>query len=135
MHRATRTVLVCMSQHTPLIPIFVELPPFERCREDYLNDDEYRQLQLTLLSNPEAGAVIRGTGGLRKIRFEDKQRGKGKRSGLRMIYYYWIRGYEFWLFMLYNKDEVEDLTPDEKALVKNLLRTELSHRSGAGRRS
>jgi len=48
--------------------IFVELPPFQRFRQDYLDDDGFRALQLLLLQNPEAGDVIAGTGGLRKIR-------------------------------------------------------------------
>lgn len=63
-----------MPQSNPPIPCFVELPPFERYRGDYLDDEAYRQLQTMLLANPDAGAVIRGTGGLRKVRFEDKQR-------------------------------------------------------------
>ncbi|PPK47528.1 hypothetical protein B0G57_101493 [Trinickia symbiotica] len=63
--------------------IFVELPPFRRVRENYLADDEYRALQVELMGNPEAGDVIKGTGGLRKLRFGDKRRGKGKRGGLR----------------------------------------------------
>ena len=46
---------------------FVELPPFERVRQDYMDDDAYRQLQLELLANPEAGGVIEGTGGFRKL--------------------------------------------------------------------
>lgn len=65
--------------------LFKELPPFERVRTDYLTDDAYRQLQQTLLVNPEAGDVIEGTGGLRKLRQADPKRGKGKRGGLRMI--------------------------------------------------
>lgn len=64
---------------------FVELSPFSKYREDYLGDDDYRELQRELMTNPEAGDVIRGTGGLRKVRFGDKRRGKGKRGGLRVI--------------------------------------------------
>jgi len=66
---------------------FIELAPFQKYRSDYLTDDEYRALQIELMQNPEAGDVIKGTGGLRKIRFADKRRGKGKRGGLRVIYY------------------------------------------------
>ncbi len=62
---------------------FVELPPFERVRPDYLDDKAYQQLQLELMANPEAGDVIEGTGGLRKLRQPDPRRGKGKRGGLR----------------------------------------------------
>ncbi len=111
------------------MPCFVELPPFERYRGDYLDDEGYRQLQTMLLANPEAGAVIRGTGGLRKVRFEDKQRGKGKRGGLRVIYYYWVQGYEFWLFTLYNKDEMADLTDKERDIFKALLDQALATRA------
>ena len=61
--------------------IFVEMPPFQRFRQNYLDDDGFRALQLLLLQNPEAGDVIAGTGGLRKIRFADSRRSKGKRGG------------------------------------------------------
>lgn len=73
--------------------VFVELPPFERHRADYLDDDAFRELQRLLMLNPEAGAVILGAGGLRKLRFVDERRGKGKRGGLRVIYYWWDSGH------------------------------------------
>jgi mRNA-degrading endonuclease RelE of RelBE toxin-antitoxin system len=66
---------------------FVELPPFARQRADYMDDEAYRALQNELMQNPEAGDVIEGTGGLRKVRQADPRRGKGKRGGLRVIYY------------------------------------------------
>jgi hypothetical protein len=66
--------------------VFVELPAFERYRADYLDDLAFGELQLALMGNAEAGEVIEGTGGLRKMRFADKRRGKGKRGGLRVIY-------------------------------------------------
>lgn len=59
--------------------LFKELPPFERARTDYLDDNGFRSLQNLLLANPQAGAVIEGTGGLRKLRYSDSRRGKGKR--------------------------------------------------------
>jgi len=68
--------------------LFIELPPFERYRQDYLTDEGYRNLQNFLLLTPKAGDVIAGTGGLRKLRFGDPKRGKGKRGGLRVIYYW-----------------------------------------------
>jgi hypothetical protein len=76
---------------------FVEMPPFMRYREDYLDDPVYRQLQFELMKNPEAGDVIAGTGGLRKLRFADRTRGKGKRGGLRVIYYWRVAADQFWL--------------------------------------
>ena len=67
---------------------FVELPPFERTRKDYMDDEAYGLLQLELMANPKAGAVIEGTDGLRKLRQADPRRGKGKRGDLRIIYYW-----------------------------------------------
>ena len=86
--------------------LFLELPPFEKYREDYLSDDAYKELQRYLLDNPEAGDVMQGTGGLRKVRFSDPKRGKGKRGGTRVIYYWWGNGNQFWLFTIFNKDEM-----------------------------
>jgi hypothetical protein len=104
---------------------FVELPPFERMRKDYLDDEAYRLLQLELMSNPTAGAVIEGTGGLRKLRQADLRRGKGKRGGLRVIYYWWLGGDQFWLFTVYDKDQADDLAPAQRKVLKQMLKTEL----------
>ena len=107
---------------------FVELPPFERTRKDYIDEESYRQLQLELMDNPIAGAVIEGTGGLRKLRQADPSRGKGKRGGLRVIYYWWSGGDQFWLFTVYDKDQADDLTPGQRKVLKKLLKTELEIR-------
>ena len=80
------------------------------------------------MENPEAGDVIEGTGGLRKIRFADAKRGKGKRGGLRAIYYWWSAGKQFWLFTIYNKDEKDDLTPAQKKVLKELIKQKLEVR-------
>jgi len=109
--------------------LFVELPPFSRFRRDYLDDDAFRRLQELLLAEPLAGDVIQGTGGLRKVRFADSRRQKGKRGGLRVIYYFWHEGGQFWLFTLYDKDEAADLTAAERKAVKALLDAELVARS------
>lgn len=108
--------------------VFVEPPAFERHRPTYLSDDAYRKLQDTLLANPEAGDFIEGTGGLRKLRFGDSRRSKGKRGGLRVIHYYWSAGPQFWLFTAYDKDEVADLTPKQRSAFRELLKAELQHR-------
>jgi len=108
--------------------VFMELPAFERNRTRYLNDDGFRRLQCELLLNPIAGEVIPDTGGLRKLRFGDERRGKGKRGGLRVIYYYWATRYQFWLFALYDKDEAADLSARERALLKGYLKNELAAR-------
>jgi len=108
--------------------IFIELPAFERHRDDYLDDDSFTQLQIALMVNPVAGDLIEGTGGLRKVRFADPRRGKGKRGGLRVIYYYWTGGPEFWLFTLYDKDEMTDLKAKQREALKELVKAELKMR-------
>ncbi len=108
--------------------LFVELPAFERNRSNYLTDEAYRALQNEMLKDPEAGDVISGTGGLRKLRYGDATRGKGKRGGLRIIYYWWDPKKQFWLFTIYDKDELSDLSPKEKAILKTLLKQELEER-------
>ena len=81
------------------------------------------------MANPEAGDVIEGSGGLRKLRFVDKRRGKGKRGGLRVIYYWWDEGLQFWLFTIYDKDEASDLTDAQRKQLKAMVKAELKARS------
>ena len=107
---------------------FIELPPFERTRKDYMDDDVYRLLQFELMGNPTAGDVMEGTGGLRKLRQADPRRGKGKRGGLRVIYYWWSGGDQFWLFTVYDKDQADDLTLAQRKVLKQLLKNELENR-------
>lgn len=108
--------------------IFVELPAFARYRADYLDDEGFRILQADMMKNPDAGDVIEGTGGLRKLRHGDPRRGKGKRGGIRVIYYWWDGGMQFWLFTLYGKDEMDDLSSDEKKALKSMLKNALENR-------
>ena len=108
--------------------VFVELPAFERHRADYLDDDAFRSLQNLLMKRPEAGDLMPDTGGLRKLRFADARRSKGKRGGLRVIYYWWDVGFQFWLFTLYDKGKMADLTPPQRKTFKALIKTELEAR-------
>ncbi len=96
--------------------IFVESPIFEKHRQTYINDDEFLYLQNELLANPKAHPVIQGTGGLRKIRVAAK--GKGKRGGARVIYYYFDNFKRFYLLTIYAKNEVTDLSPNERQQLK-----------------
>ncbi|OUM32112.1 toxin [Pseudomonas sp. 1239] len=109
--------------------LFIELPAFERFRAAYLSDDAFTALQVQLLRNPDAGAVIQGVGGLRKLRFVDDFRHKGKRGGIRIIYYWWDGGAQFWLFTLYGKDEQADLSSAQRKLLKQRLEQELAARA------
>jgi hypothetical protein len=65
------------------------------------------------------------------MRFGDKRRGKGKRGGLRVIYYYWVGGLQFWMFTVYNKDEMDDLSNDDRRALSELLADELGQRSAS----
>lgn len=111
--------------------VFVELPAFARYRAGYLDDEAFSRLQDELMKNPAAGEVIEGTGGLRKLRFADRRRGKGKRGGLRVIYYWWNAGLQFWLYTLYDKDEATDLTTKQRRDLKSALKAELEARRSA----
>ena len=111
--------------------VFVELPAFERRRADYLDDEAFRTLQQLLMAWPEAGDLMPGTGGLRKLRFPDARRGKGKHGGLRVIYYWWDAGRQFWLFTLYDKDEMSDLTPAQRKALRAMIKAELEARRNA----
>lgn len=108
--------------------VFFEAPSFTRYLRDYLTDDSYRELQHKLMENPEMGVVMPGTGGFRKLRWEDIRRGKGKRSGLRIIYYYLTSDRQVWFFALYDKDEAINLTVEEKKILKKAIHAEVQSR-------
>ena len=107
---------------------FVEAPAFSRHREEYLDEEDFRQLQRALAANPEEGNLIPGAGGVRKLRWADVRRGKGKRGGLRIIYYCFLSDEEIWLLTLYGKGEASDLSKDEKAQLKRALEAERAAR-------
>ncbi len=112
---------------------FVEAPPFMRHLLEYLSEDGYKDLQARLGANPELGDLMPGTGGFRKLRWADARRGKGRRGGLRIIYYCFPSGHQIWLMTLYNKDEASDLTAQQKKALKAALETELAARAGKRR--
>ena len=107
---------------------FIEAPAFARYFSSYLNDDEYRELQNRLAAGPEVGDVVPGTGGFRKQRWADPRRGKGRRGGLRVIYYYFPGEQQIWLMTVYGKDEASDLTAKQRQALKNAIEIELRAR-------
>ncbi len=108
---------------------FIEAPAFTRYVSDYLNDDEYRDLQSELSLNPQAGDLMPGTGGFRKLRWPDMRRGKGRRGGLRIIYYLFSSDQQIWLMTVYGKDEATDLSATQKKAMKAAVDAELRARS------
>jgi hypothetical protein len=113
---------------------FFEAPAFTRYLPEYLDDEEYRRLQQELARKPEAGDLMPGTGGFRKVRWADIRRGKGRRGGLRVIYYYFAAEHQIWLMTLYGKNEMADLTAREKKMLKSAIEAERKAREEAGRK-
>jgi hypothetical protein len=108
---------------------FIEAPFFTQLLAGYLTDDEYRELQLHLARDPEAGDVIQGTGGFRKVRWADRRRGQGRRGGLRVIYFYFEQDRQIWFLTMYGKDEAADLTSKEKQALKAAIDEEKRQRA------
>ena len=86
-----------------------------------LSDDDLQALEGILLAHPQAGVLIPGTGGLRKIRFAPPAWHSGKRGASRVIYAFIASGEVAYLFTLYAKNEQADLTPDEKKVFRQVL--------------
>lgn len=103
---------------------FFEAPAFTRHLGAYLDDAGLLALQLFLIDHPEAGKIMPGTGGFRKLRWADETRGKGKRGGLRIIYFFLHEEHQVWLFTLYGKGDAADLTPDQKAHLRTAIDAE-----------
>lgn len=100
--------------------IFIETPIFTKTIKNLFPDDDYRKLQQTLVIRPEAGDIISGGGGLRKIRWNIP--GSGKRGGLRLIYYWDIRNETIYMLLIYKKSRQDDLTPDQLKQLRNLVK-------------
>jgi len=99
--------------------LFIEAPIFTKHIYDYLNDEEYSALQQTIALRPDVGKVIPGSGGLRKLRWAGS--GRGKRGGLRIIYYWLREDGQIWLLTVYAKNEAENIP----SLVLKRLRKEI----------
>ena len=86
---------------------FIETPLFTKILEQYLEDDDYADLQNFLNERPEAGDIVPGSGGVRKLRWAGQ--GKGKRGGLRVIYYLRSKQEQIWMLTLYRKNVKETI--------------------------
>lgn len=99
--------------------IFVETPTFTKRVLALLDDESYAGLQAWLAKHPDAGDVIRASGGLRKIRWAAK--GHGKRGGLRVIYYWWMGKDRISMLFVYPKNEMDDLDADQLKQLRRAL--------------
>ena len=104
---------------------FIETPIFTRWLESLLAEEEYRELQNALIKQPEAGATIRGSGGLQKLRWAAK--GRGKSGGVRVIYYWFASTEKFLMLFIYPKNEQDNLTPEQIKRMKSLVEQELKN--------
>jgi len=103
---------------------FRETEVFTRAVTVLLSDDEYAELQGALIVDPEAGDLIKETNGLRK-RWSQRSRGKGKRGGIRVIYYWYTAGSLVYMLLAYSKDERDDLSTAQKKALTRLVKEEL----------
>lgn len=103
---------------------FVETPVFTAALRRHLDDDTYRALQSALALRPEQGPIIPGGGGLRKLRWSAQ--GRGKRGGLRLIYYWDTASQTFYMLYLYAKNEQGDLTSAQTKALARLVREEFT---------
>ncbi|NIF39133.1 type II toxin-antitoxin system RelE/ParE family toxin [Enterobacter sp. Tr-810] len=99
--------------------LFIETEIFTEDVKLLLDDDEYRKLQVFLAMQPDYGDLIQNTGGLRKIRW--LAGGKGKRGGVRVIYFHRTREFESRLLLIYRKGIKDDLSATEKAVLKKII--------------
>lgn len=102
--------------------IFVETSSFSK-RVNREGAELLRDIQAELLKNPDAGRIIQGTGGLRKLRIADPGRGKGKRGGYRVIYLDLAGIERTYLLALYDKGEKDDISAEEKNVLKSMVET------------
>lgn len=99
--------------------IVVETLAFTRRVVALMSDDEYTAMQWFLRFKPDAGDIIRRTGGARKVRWGKKV--QGKRGGLRVIYFHHTKKDTLWMLALYEKKEKENLSESDRKIIKQLI--------------
>lgn len=101
---------------------FIETTAFTRRILELMSDDEYRALQIFLSTRPDAGDIIPGSGGLRKVRWHTGT--TGKRGGIRLIYYWVVRDDTILLLFAFRKNERSDLTPEQIRILRRIVEEE-----------
>lgn len=101
---------------------FIETTVFTRRILELMDDDEYRALQFFLSTRPDAGDIIPGSGGLRKVRWHTST--TGKRGGIRLIYYWAVREDTILFLFAFRKNERSDLTPEQIRILRRIVEEE-----------
>lgn len=104
--------------------VIIETSIFTQQVQALLSDEDYRKLQVALILHPELGAIIPGSGGLRKTRWGIQ--GRGKRSGVRVIYYWMIMQDKILMLFMYAKNDQEDLTQEQLKVLRKIVEEEYS---------
>lgn len=99
---------------------FIETPTFTRMLKALLTDDEYRGLQNELMEDPESGDIIKGGGGIRKLRYA--AHGRGKSGGVRVIYYWVKDNHQIYMLVVYPKSKKDNLTDKETAILREFVK-------------
>jgi hypothetical protein len=102
--------------------VIIETSVFTRQVQTLLTDDEYRRLQIVLVIRPDVGDLIPGSGGLRKMRWGIQ--GRGKRGGVRVIYYWAVQQDRILMLLLYAKNVQDDLTAEQLKVLRNIIKEE-----------
>ena len=102
--------------------LIIETPIFTRRIQTIISDEDYRLLQIQLINKPDSGKIIRGSGGLRKLRWSAG--GHGKRGGIRVIYYWFVSQDTLLLLFAYSKSEQDELTREQLKQLKSVVEGE-----------
>jgi hypothetical protein len=102
--------------------VIIEASVFTRRVRELLADEEYRNLQVSLVNRPNSGAVIPGSGGLRKVRWSLP--GRGKQGGVRAIYYWAVKQEQLLMLFVFAKNERDDLSSDQLKILRTIVEDE-----------